>query len=224
MTQPTTVRPRYGRIGLLAASLGVTTLSVLGGFGVLPSSADDHVPPTPQARLAADPVAPAPKLPSGSGKHTGAGPTTYSSGLTSTAQRRDTSLPKASGSGTRVVFSQSRQRVWLVSGKHTVERTYPVSGSRSDNLAPGSYSVYSRSRHAWGIDDAGTMQYFVRFTRGTTGAAIGFHDIPVKDGKLVETAADLGTAQSHGCIRQWRPDAIALWHFAPLGSKVVITA
>jgi hypothetical protein len=43
MTQPTTVRPRYGRIGMLAVSLGVTALSVLGGFGVLRSSADDQV-------------------------------------------------------------------------------------------------------------------------------------------------------------------------------------
>ncbi|MGI8523813.1 MAG: L,D-transpeptidase [Nocardioides sp.] len=221
--QSTTVRPRYARIGLLAASLGVTTLSVLGGFGVLPSSADDQVPATtPTATLVGDPVAPEP--PPAKHRQAPTGPTTYSTGLSSAASRHDASLPKASGSGTRVVFSQSRQRIWLVSSARHVERTYLVSGSRSDNLSPGTYSVYSRSRHAWGINDSGTMGYFVRFTRGDTGAAIGFHDIPVKDGKLVESAADLGTAQSHGCIRQWRPDAIALWHFAPLGSKVVVTA
>jgi lipoprotein-anchoring transpeptidase ErfK/SrfK len=68
------------------------------------------------------------------------------------------------------------------------------------------------------------MQYFVRFTQGPTGAAIGFHSIPTKDGALLQTAAQLGTAQSHGCIRQWKPDAIALWHFAPVGTKVVVVA
>ena len=47
-----------------------------------------------------------------------------------------------------------------------------------------------------------------------TNAAIGFHDIPVLDGRLVQARDDLGTPQSHGCIRQWRPDAQALWDFA----------
>jgi hypothetical protein len=67
------------------------------------------------------------------------------------------------------------------------------------------------------------MQYFVRFAEGDTGAAIGFHDIPLdNDGDLVQTAAQLGTPQSHGCIRQEREDAIALWEFAPLGTEVVV--
>jgi lipoprotein-anchoring transpeptidase ErfK/SrfK len=68
------------------------------------------------------------------------------------------------------------------------------------------------------------MEYFVRFTQGPTGAAIGFHSIPTKHGRPLQTAAQLGTAQSHGCIRQWKPDAIALWRFAPVGTKVVVVA
>ena len=81
-----------------------------------------------------------------------------------------------------MVFSEGRQRVWLVSADGQVERTYLVSGSVSDNLDPGTYEVYSRSEQAWGIDDSGTMKYFVRFTHGDN-AAIGFHDIPVDDGQ-----------------------------------------
>jgi lipoprotein-anchoring transpeptidase ErfK/SrfK len=125
------------------------------------------------------------------------------------------------------VFDMSAQRVWLVdvsgSGADRVRRTYLVSGSVTDNLHPGTYAVYSRSRHAWGIDDSGTMGYFVRFTHGEN-AAIGFHDIPVKDGRRLQTRAQLGTPQSHGCIRQWRPDAKALWRFAPVGTTVVVVA
>ena len=96
-------------------------------------------------------------------------------------------------------------------------RTFP-------NLDPGTYEVYSRSEQAWGVDDSGTMQYFVRFTQGDNGAAIGFHDIPVDDGALVQTVDQLGTPQSHGCIRQAREDAIALWEFAPIGTEVDVTA
>ena len=49
-------------------------------------------------------------------------------------------------------FSRSAQRVWLVdtrpSGSDKVQRTYPVSGSVTHNLQPGTYSVYSKSRWA----------------------------------------------------------------------------
>ena len=133
-------------------------------------------------------------------------------------------MPADSGTGKRIVFSESRQRVWLVTGKKHVERTYLVSGSLYDNLDPGTFSVYSRSEQAWGVDDSGSMKYFVRFTQGDNGAAIGFHDIPIKDGAVVQSEAKLGTPTSHGCIRQRRPDAIALWDFAPLGTTVVVTA
>lgn len=142
-------------------------------------------------------------------------------------------LPADSGAGRRVVFSEARQRVWLVDEVsppaggdpiERVERTYPVSGSVYDNLDPGTFEVYSRSEDAWGIEDSGTMKWFVRFTKGTQGGAIGFHNIPVDDGAKVQTIAQLGTPLSHGCVRQRTKDAKALWRFAPLGTTVVVTA
>lgn len=132
-------------------------------------------------------------------------------------------LPVESGSGKRVVFDISSQRVWLVDEGDEVRRTYLVSGSVTDNLAPGSYEVYSTSRHAVGVDDSGTMQYMVRFAHGKQ-APIGFHDIPLDGGEPAQSREQLGTPQSHGCVRQWRPDARALWEFAPVGTQVVVTA
>jgi hypothetical protein len=216
------VRPRYGRVAALGSSLSVTLIAVLGGTGVLPSAAGDNDSGgAPSASIAkvADPL-PAATSP-GSGD---VGSGDVGSEDVATDPAADTALPAGSGSGKRIVFSQSRQRVWLVSGGRHVERTYLVSGSLTDNLDPGTYSVYSRSEQAWGIDDSGTMRHFVRFTQGDTGAAIGFHDIPIDDGHQVQSLAQLGTPQSHGCIRQKRADAIALWDFAPLGTTVVVTA
>ncbi len=135
----------------------------------------------------------------------------------------ETQLPADTGWGKRIVFDISDQRVWLVGKGDAVRRTYLVSGSLTDNLEPGTFAVYSRSRWAVGIADSGTMEYFVRFTRGEN-AAIGFHSIPSKDGQLLQTRAQLGTPQSHGCIRQALPDAERLWAFAPIGTKVVVTA
>lgn len=221
----TRVRPRYGRITAFGASVAVTAVAVAGGFGLLPSGGDGSAAAssltttTQQSRTSADTPA-----------RQDARATTPSPGLVDADSSRiaalteTTGLPADSGEGRRIVFSEGRQRVWLVDDSGNVVRTYLVSGSLTDNLFEGTYSVFSRSRNAVGIDDSGTMEYFVRFTYGTGGAAIGFHTIPVDEGKPVQTLRQLGTPQSHGCIRQERSNAIALWDFAPIGTTVVVTA
>ena len=226
----TKVRPRYGRLATAGASVAVTAIALLGGTGILPISSGgtpaqaSNEPVTQAQPRTKTPVGDdkAPAQPTKS-KGTGVGASADSS-ESKVDPKLDTALPADSGTGKRVVFSQSRQRVWLVSDDTTVVRTYPVSGSVYDNLHPGTFNVYSKSEDAWGVDDSGSMKYFVRFTQGDTGAAIGFHDIPVKDGQLVQTEAQLGTPLSHGCVRQRRADAIALRKFAPLGTTVVVTA
>ncbi|TNM37561.1 L,D-transpeptidase [Nocardioides albidus] len=237
-------RPRYGRIAAFTAALTVTSVAVAGGFGLLPGGADEPAAASPSGSRAdsspADSAADSPADSSPAASPAAPvdtpkpeelaaldGPATGDLADTSSqvaAVTDSTSLPARSGSGRRIVFSEGRQRVWLVDGDGEVERTYLVSGSVEDNLDPGTYAVYSRSRNAIGVDDSGTMEYFVRFTQGTQGAAIGFHTIPVDEGRPVQTRAELGTPRSHGCIRQARPNAIALWEFAPVGTKVVVTA
>ncbi len=143
--------------------------------------------------------------------------------VTPTAPRRGRPCRPTSGEGRRVVFSESGQRVWIVGSDDRVRRTYLVSGSLDDNLDPGTYEVYSRSRWAVGVDDSGVMEYFVRFTQGEN-AAIGFHSIPSKLGTPLQTRKELGTPQSHGCIRQDLPDAVKMWEFAQVGTTVVVTA
>ncbi len=123
------------------------------------------------------------------------------------------------------MFDESAQRVWLVTSKGDVARTYLVSGATDEDLLkPGHYEVYSKSREAVSLDYEETMNYMVRFTVGRN-AAIGFHDLPASsDGTLVQSRDDLGTPLSAGCVRQWLPDARALWRFAPVGTSVVVTA
>ncbi|CAI9411018.1 L,D-transpeptidase [Nocardioides sp. T2.26MG-1] len=221
------VRPRYGRLAALGSSLSVTVVAVLGGTGVLPSAVGDPRDAASAIEKVADPLPSTDPAAGSSGDlaATGTGVEDEAVGTdTGTDPVDDTALPTGTGHGKRIVFSESRQRVWLVSRAKHVERTYLVSGSLTDNLDPGTYSVYSRSEQAWGVDDSGTMRYFVRFTQGDTGAAIGFHDIPIDEGEPVQTLDQLGTPQSHGCVRQKRSDAKALWEFAPLGTTVVVTA
>ncbi|MDQ3485333.1 MAG: L,D-transpeptidase [Actinomycetota bacterium] len=229
------VRPRYGRIAALGSSLTVTVIACLGGAGVLSSSADVGRAPERASAESSSQSGTRDVDPSVQDAASSARESTR----TTERQRRterdqpdpavvneavvDEALPADSGEGRRVVFSEGRQRVWLVDEEGDVVRTYLVSGSLYDNLEPGTFEVYSRSEDAVGIDDSGTMKYFVRFTQGDAGGAIGFHDIPIADGEPVQKISQLGIPLSHGCIRQQRPDAIALWEFAPLGTTVVVT-
>ena len=122
------------------------------------------------------------------------------------------------------MFDLSDQRVWLVRDDESVRSTYLVSGSVMDNLDAGRYHVYSRSERATSFDYTSTMRWMVRFTEGAT-SAIGFHAIPRDgNGRAVQSVAELGTPQSHGCIRQRPRDAKVLWDFAPIGTPVVVVA
>lgn len=219
LERPPRVRPRLGRIAAAAGSLGVTTVALLGGIGVIPlggagtaaTNPDVVGLDAPAATPSAGSATPR-KAPDAAPADTAAAPASAS-----------TALPAGTGTGKRVVFSMSRQRVWLVNAKGVPARTYLVSGSLTNNLKPGRYDVYSRSRWAVGIDDSGVMEYFVRFTRGKN-APIGFHSIPTKDGAPLQKVAQLGTPQSHGCIRARLADAKRLYEFAPTGTDVVVVA
>jgi lipoprotein-anchoring transpeptidase ErfK/SrfK len=205
-------------------------VSVLGGLGVLPTEQATASPRGQSAPGSAPSTLS--DATSGVGAEGADGAVSLAGGVydpkpesaRAPAREPAPAVPPDSGTGRRVVFDMTRQRVWLVgeqAGRDVVRRSYRVSGSVTDNLEPGSYSVYSKSLRAWGIDDSGSMRYMVRFAHGDN-AAIGFHDIPVLDGEYVQAREQLGTPQSHGCIRQWRPDAQALWRFAPVGTEVVV--
>ena len=198
--------------------MAVTLVAVLGGIGVLPTEPEAAAANLPRT-IERQPDVKSDPAPS----RTGSSPASTAPDAQTTAPAESPTVPADSGQGRRIVFAMHDQRVWLVDADGAVRRTYLVSGSVTDNLHPGSYEVYSKSVDAIGVDDSGTMKYMVRFTHGAN-AAIGFHDIPVLDGAKVQTRDELGTPQSHGCIRQWRPDAKALWEFAPVGTSVVVVA
>jgi len=237
------VRPRVRRITAAAVSTVITTVALLGAAGIIPLGGAGSA----ATRDLADQVVGvgAPEQPSssersggGSSGGTSTDPgknSSHSTGQQSSTGSRSgsnarplagsssTALPASSGAGKRVVFSKSSQRVWLVNAQGTPAATYLVSGSVTDNLSPGTYHVYSRSRWAVGVDDSGVMQYFVRFAHGPN-AAIGFHSIPSKLGHPLQTISQLGTPQSHGCIRQKLADAERMWGFAKTGTPVVVLA
>lgn len=130
-------------------------------------------------------------------------------------------LPPNSGSGRRIVYDDSAQRVWIVEASGIVRDSYLVSGRRGVPDA-GTHEIYSKSPKAWAGHDGITMNHMVRFARGRS-LAIGFHSIPrYGTGRPMQTESQLGTHQSAGCVRQADHQAAALFAWARIGDTVVV--
>jgi lipoprotein-anchoring transpeptidase ErfK/SrfK len=133
-------------------------------------------------------------------------------------------LPADSGSGRRAVYSKSQQTVWAVDGNNQIIKAHRVSGRQTPlDPRPGSYQVFSRSRYTYSINNPSiTWGYMVRFAHGGEGGNIGFHEIPFQYGRPVQTWSQLGQPLSGGCVRQALPDAIWMWNWAQVGTRVVV--
>ena len=88
--------------------------------------------------------------------------------------------PPNSGSGRRIVYSNSAQRVWLVEADNTYAHTFLVSGRRGVP-APSTYHVFSKSAMSSAHNGALRLPYMTRFAVSRSGLAIGFHGIPLRE-------------------------------------------
>ncbi|MFE9447294.1 hypothetical protein [Streptomyces sp. NPDC006739] len=133
---------------------------------------------------------------------------------TSRDRRDPTALPASSGTGERVVYSVDTDRVWLVTERNRVQRTFTVRPGTVDPL-PGRYRVTSRSNAVTGTDGT-PIEHVVRFTT-LDGVTIGF-SAAVGDG----SAAPPDPVTRTGGIREKRADGDAMWRFATIGVWVVV--
>ena len=131
-------------------------------------------------------------------------------------------LPKNSGRGRRVIYKNNLQWVWIVDAKNKVVRAIPVSGRRGVPSV-GTYKVNSQSLRSYSLDLKDVwFNNMTRFAFGPNGGNIGFHAIPTKYGKPLQTAEQLGSFQGSGCIRMAIEDAKLMYNFAKLGTTIVV--
>ena len=133
--------------------------------------------------------------------------------------------PADSGTGRRVVYSKTKQTVWVYDETDTIIKMHRVSGRQDPgDPLPGVYRVWSRSTTTFAINNPTiTWNYMIRFAKGDRDGNIGFHDIPYQYGQPVQTVGQLGQALSGGCVRQAPGDAIWMWNWAQIGTVVVVT-
>jgi hypothetical protein len=132
--------------------------------------------------------------------------------------------PEGAGTGRRIIYCNSCQRVWLMEDDQYAFTSYAVSGRRG-TPRPGTYQVFRKLENGYAKSDPSLrLPYFVGFTYGST-TDIGFHGIPIRrSGTPIQSDAQLGTPLSHGCIRQNQWAARVLWDWTPMGTTVVVTA
>jgi lipoprotein-anchoring transpeptidase ErfK/SrfK len=132
-------------------------------------------------------------------------------------------LPRNTGEGRRVVYSNSLQWVWVVDKNEQVIRSMPVSGRRGVP-APGTYKVTSQSAWSFSLDFEGVnFRWMTRFAFGPEGGNVGFHEIPRKDGKPMQTISQLGSFAGSGCVRMATEDVKFIYRWARPGTQVVVT-
>ena len=131
-------------------------------------------------------------------------------------------IPQKSGTGRRIVYASKMQRAWVVNADNVIVRTFLVSGRRAVPK-PGLYRVFSQSLSSFSPEISGvTFRYMTRFAIGPDGGNIGFHELPLRYGKPMQTIDQLGTYQGSGCLRSTTADAKFVFQWAHLGTSVVV--
>jgi lipoprotein-anchoring transpeptidase ErfK/SrfK len=136
------------------------------------------------------------------------------------------SVPPNTGKGKRIIYSNAGQRVWLVDANGQLVKAFLVSGKKGVPT-PGTYHVMSQSRWTQSkfVTPVIHMEYMTRFAISPNKKnTIGFHAIPSREGVVMQTAAQLGTFQSGGCVRMLKENAIFIFNWASAGTKVVVLA
>jgi lipoprotein-anchoring transpeptidase ErfK/SrfK len=131
-------------------------------------------------------------------------------------------VPAKSGVGRRIVYANRQQRVWVINADNEVIRTFPVSGMLGQP-GKGTFNVFSKSPTSYSPEFAGvTFRFMTRFAIGRNGGNIGFHEIPVRNNKPMQTVDELGAFKGSGCLRSSTQDALFIYQWATLGTKVVV--
>ena len=141
---------------------------------------------------------------------------------TTTVQFEVAPVPIKSGTGRRIVYANRQQRVWVINADNKVIRTFPVSGMLGQP-GNGTFSVFSKSPTSYSPEFAGvTFRFMTRFAIGRNGGNIGFHEIPIRNSKPMQTVDELGAFKGSGCLRSSTQDARFIYQWATLGTKVVV--
>jgi len=127
-------------------------------------------------------------------------------------------LPADSGTGKRIVYRLSDPRVWLVGADGKAQMTAQVVPG-TENPTPGTYQVskrYSTNR----AGDRVAVQYQVLWGPSSNTTAYAFDAVASLAPDKMPDKPSAGTTT--GGVRLTQNDALAIWQFANLRTKIVV--
>ena len=131
-------------------------------------------------------------------------------------------VPIKSGTGRRIVYANRQQRIWVVNEGGEVIRTFLVSGMLGQP-GQGTYKVFSKSPVSYSPEFVGvSFRFMTRFAIGRNGGNVGFHEIPTRYGKPMQSVDELGAFKGSGCLRSSTQDARFIYQWASMGTTVVV--
>jgi hypothetical protein len=132
-------------------------------------------------------------------------------------------VPADSGTGRRIVWSKSANRVWLVTGKGRVAATFQVVDN--DRKTPtGRYRIQRRNYSARSFSGSALDQFLGFYQRPGHTAWIGLHAVPRRAGHYTRALGSIGPGgrQTPGCVYESPQDAKTTWKFARIGTPVTV--
>ncbi|XEC93283.1 L,D-transpeptidase [Paenibacillus tarimensis] len=106
----------------------------------------------------------------------------------------------------RIIVDLSDRRLYLLDGD-TVVREFPIAVGKMLTQTPtGEYTIINKQRNPGGP--------FGAFWMGLSRPHYGIHG--------TNDPSSIGQAVSHGCIRMYNEDVLALQALVPVGTKVTI--
>jgi hypothetical protein len=212
----TNIERHWVSMGLAALALSVSSgLALASAPLALANESQPNPNPTSTSRPATTPNLPAPNLPA-----------PVPATRTTKARNVPDYPTRGRERGKRIVYDKSLMTIWLIDAREQVVAKFPVVG-RPDRPAPGVYKVYSKSDASANPIQKLTFKNMVRFAHGqSTGAPIGFHDIPrTYDGRPIHGEDVLGLPLgSGGCVRMSTAASAQVYEFARVGTTVEVLA
>ncbi|HMS25367.1 MAG TPA: L,D-transpeptidase, partial [Acidimicrobiia bacterium] len=120
--------------------------------------------------------------------------------------------------GQHVYISISRQHLWACNGQQTVLATAVTTGRASFGGTPiGIFRVYAKQRNTYltGPGYRSFVQYWMPFMRG-----YGMHDASWRS---TFGGPDYGQIGSHGCVNMPPHQAVQLFNWINVGTRVTVT-
>lgn len=129
--------------------------------------------------------------------------------------------PPPAGGYKQIIVDKSEQRAYIYQDGELLWTFIISTGMPGSETWEGTFSVRSKIPNAYAYNWGLQMPYWLGFYH-TGYLENGFHALPIMSSGAVLWDGYLGTPVSYGCVILSYPDAETLYHWAEIGTQVIV--